>query len=195
MIYQPKDDLGGPVFEAARVVDLGVGRAAADFAYSVRPAAQNADRRSARRRRTRLRSGKILDLGNGFIIECQIYDRSEKGVRVRLLADIPARPVIRLYEDDPERLCDARIVWRKDFELGLCFIRRYGAHKISRTQLTCLRWPLLRDRRLGCASCWRSHGAASVIMPFSVNTTHRPLRFWIERMRPRSGSTTPGAAA
>ena len=139
MIHRPKDELGGLVFEAVRVVDLGGGRAAADFAYSVRSAAQDADRRRARRRRTRLRSGKILDLGNGFMIECQIYDRSEKGVRVRLLADIPAQPVIRLYEDDPERLCDARVAWRKDFELGLCFIRRNGVHRISRTQLTCLR--------------------------------------------------------
>ena len=139
MIHRPKDDRNGPVFEAARVVDLGGGRAGADFAYSVRLVAKDADRRSARRRRTRLRSGKILDLGNGFMIECQIYDRSEKGVRVRLFEDIPARPVIRLYEDDPERLSDARIVWRKGFELGLCFIRRNDARRISRTQLTCLR--------------------------------------------------------
>lgn len=139
MIHRPKDDIGGPVFEAARVADLGGAPAGADFAYSVRLVAKNADRRGARRRRTRLRSGKILDLGNGFVIECQIYDRSEKGVRVRLFADIPAEPVIRLYEDDPERLSDARIVWRKGSELGLCFIRRNGARRLSRTQLTCLR--------------------------------------------------------
>ena len=132
MIHRPKDDIGGPVFEAARVADLGGAPAGADFAYSVRLV-------GARRRRTRLRSGKILNLGNGFVIECQIYDRSEKGVRVRLFADIPAEPVIRLYEDDPERLSDARVVWRKGSELGLCFIRRNGARRLSRTQLTCLR--------------------------------------------------------
>ena len=139
MIHRVHKDAGGPVFEAAKVADLGGGRIAADFAYSVRLVAKDADRRSARRRRTRLRSGKILDLGNAFMIECQIYDRSDRGVRVRLLADIPAQPVIRLYEDDPERLSDARIVWRKDFELGLCFIARAGVRGISRTQLTCLR--------------------------------------------------------
>ncbi len=139
MIHRPNKDADGPVFEAAKVADLGRGRAAADFAYSVRIIAKDADRRSAQRRRTRLRSGKILDLGNGFMIECQIYDRSDEGVRVRLLADIPAQSVIRIYEDDPERLRDARVVWRKDFELGLCFIRRVGARAISRTQLTCLR--------------------------------------------------------
>ena len=47
--------------------------------------------------------------------------------------------MIRLYEDDPERLRDARIVWRKDCELGLCFVPRSGGRRISRTQLTCLR--------------------------------------------------------
>jgi hypothetical protein len=73
------------------------------------------------------------------LIECHIYDRSDKGARVRLLADIPARPVIRLYEDDPERLLDARIVWRNERELGLCFVPRRGARRISRTALTCLR--------------------------------------------------------
>ncbi len=139
MIHRPNEDADGPVFEAAKVADLGGRRVAADFAYSVRIVSKSVDRRNARRRRTRLRSGKILDLCNAFMIECQIYDRSDKGVRVRLLADIPAQPVIRLYEDDPERLCDARVVWRKDFELGLCFVRRAGARRISRTQLTCLR--------------------------------------------------------
>jgi hypothetical protein len=139
MIHRLNEDPGGLVFEAAQVVDLGGDCAVADFAYSVRVVAKGADRRSAHRRRTRLRSGKILDLCNAFMVECQIYDRSDKGVRVRLLADIPAQPVIRLYEDDPERLRDARVVWWKDFELGLCFVRRAGARRISRTQLTCLR--------------------------------------------------------
>ena len=137
MIERPTRDAGGPVFEAAKVDDLVSGRAIAGFVYSVR--LKHADRRRVQRRRTRLRSGKILDLANGFVIECQIYDRSEIGVRVRLLADIPRQSVIRLYEDDPERLRDARIVWRKDCELGLCFVRRPGARRISRTQLTCLR--------------------------------------------------------
>ncbi len=139
MTHRLHEESDGPVFEAAKVADLGRGRARADFAYSVRLVPKGADRRAARRRRTRLRSGKILDLDNGFMIECQVYDRSENGVRVRLLGDIPAPPVIRLYEDDSERLRDARVVWRRDLDLGLCFVRRAGPRKISRTQLTCLR--------------------------------------------------------
>jgi hypothetical protein len=58
---------------------------------------------------------------------------------VRLLADIPARTMIRLYEDDPERMLDARVGWRRGRELGLCFVPRRGARRISRTALTCLR--------------------------------------------------------
>lgn len=129
----------GVVFDAAKTTDLVGGRPAADFVYSVRIVDKGADRRSARRRRTRLRSGKILGLDNSFLIECRIYDRSERGVRVRLLGDIPPRPAFRLYEDDRDQLRDARVVWRRDCEIGLCFVPRAGARRISRTQMTCLR--------------------------------------------------------
>ncbi len=125
--------------EALKVGELHTGDAASGFAYSVNAPAKSADRRLARRRRTRLRSGKILDLHNAFLIECQIYDRSSQGARVRLLADTPAPAEVRLYEDHPERLLDARIVWRKNQEIGLRFEKSPAARKISRTQLTCLR--------------------------------------------------------
>lgn len=127
------------LFDAALAYDVGSGPGTADFVYSVRVIVESGDRRSVRRRRTRLRSGKLLDLRNDFLIECQISDRSDRGARVRLLADIPAPAVIRLYEDDPERLLDARIVWRNQRDVGLCFIRRGGARRISRLQLACLR--------------------------------------------------------
>jgi hypothetical protein len=67
MVERPRKDAGGAVFEAAKVADLGGGPAVAGFVYSVR--IKGADRRRAQRRRTRLRSGKILDLANVFMIE------------------------------------------------------------------------------------------------------------------------------
>jgi hypothetical protein len=139
MSHQLIKDASRLHFEAAKVADIGGAPVAAGFAYSVRVVAKSAERRTAHRRRTRLRSGKILDIHNEFLIECQVYDRPEMGARVRLLGEIPAQSVIRLYQDDTERLFDARIVWRRGFELGLCFVRRGGARRISRVQLICLR--------------------------------------------------------
>ena len=121
-----------------KVADLNEALVAQSFAYCV-TFAKSVDRRSSGRRRTRLRSGKLLDLHNAFLIECQIFDRSHKGARVRLCADIQAPNAIRLYEDFPERLLDARVVWRKKRELGLRFVRPLAPRVISRTQLTCLR--------------------------------------------------------
>jgi hypothetical protein len=139
MSHRLSEDADRLHFEATKVADLGGAPVAAGFAYSVRVVEKAAERRTAHRRSTRLRSGKILDLHNEFLIECQVYDRSEMGARARLLGDIPAQSVIRLYQDDPERLLDARIVWWRDFELGLRFVRRGGARRISRMQLIWLR--------------------------------------------------------
>lgn len=128
----------GSLVTALKVADLDEARVAQSFAYCV-TIAKSDDRRSARRRRTRLRSGKLLDLHNAFLIECQIFDRSHNGARVRLFADVQAPNAIRLYEDFPERLLDARVVWRKQRELGLQFVRPLASRVIGRTQLTCLR--------------------------------------------------------
>ena len=129
----------GPVFDAAPLPGGLVSPDAPAFAYSVRLVDNGGDRRLARRSRTRLRSGKILDIANEFLIECQVYDRSDYGARVRLGSDIPPQAALRLYEDDPERLRDVRIVWRSGAELGLSFIRRQGVRRITRIQLICLR--------------------------------------------------------
>jgi hypothetical protein len=126
------------VVTTLKVADLNEALVAQSFAYCL-TITKCDDRRSAERRRTRLRSGKLLDLHNAFLIECQIFDRSHKGARVRLFADVQAPNVIHLYEDFPERLLDARVVWRKQRELGLRFVRQLAPRVIGRTQLTCLR--------------------------------------------------------
>ncbi len=129
----------GPIVQAVRVSRDGVGGARHDFTYCVIETSDRGDKRSMPRRRTRLRSGKVLDPRNAFLIECQIYDRSGKGARIRLLADIPVPNTIRLYEDSPERLIDAIVVWRRDREIGLCFAPSAQTRKITQSQLTHLR--------------------------------------------------------
>jgi hypothetical protein len=119
-----------------RPADTG---ACQNFTYCVVKPRDAGERRLARRHRTRLRSGKILDPHNAQLIECQIYDRSEKGARVRLIGYTPVPSKIRLYEESPERLLEALVVWRKDREIGLSFNPNAPPRLISKSQLANLR--------------------------------------------------------
>jgi hypothetical protein len=127
------------VIDAVKVDRPGEGGARQNFTYCVVKTPDEGNRRSARRRRTRLRSGKVLDPRNAFLIDCQIYDRSGKGARIRLIGDRPVPSKIRLYEESPERLLEAKVVWRKDREIGLCFNANAESRWISKAQLAHLR--------------------------------------------------------
>ncbi|WP_374305239.1 hypothetical protein [Methylocella sp.] len=137
-----RDDAApGRAFEAVRVEGAGVFAADAGFAYRVvdAPGGRRQERRARPRRRTRLRSGKLLDAGNGFLADCLIYDESELGARVRVLAAPPRACAYRLYQDRPERLVEARLAWRSDRELGLAFPPPAAPLRIGALDLTALR--------------------------------------------------------
>ena len=55
------------------------------------PTPSTGEKRRQQRRRTRLRSGKVLDRGNRFLVDATILDRSSGGLRLRLARDCPAR--------------------------------------------------------------------------------------------------------
>jgi len=137
----------GPVIDAIKLDRPGDCGPRPDFAYYVVKTCDAGDQRLAHRRRTRLRSGKVLDPCNAFLSECQIYDRSETGARIRLSGDRPVPSWIRLYEDWPERLLEAHVVWRKGREMGLCFNLSAEPRRISRTQLAFLRGRFYTARR------------------------------------------------
>ena len=100
------------------------------FTYTVlidAPAAKPApradgDRRAAPRRRTRLRSGKIVDAGDRFVTECLVHDLSESGMRLRLPVgmSLPAR--FQVYDDQAGRLKRAELSWRRGDEAGIRFV-------------------------------------------------------------------------
>lgn len=137
--FPEPQNIDRPLQEAVKVGRLEESDARNEFAFCVIQSRVGSDRRSMRRRRTHLRSGKILDLGNSFLIECQIYDQSGKGARLRLLGEASMPNRIRLYEDIPERLVDARVVWRKTRDIGICFTPCGHARRITRAQLAYLR--------------------------------------------------------
>ncbi len=82
------------------------------------PAPTTAELRNAKRQRTRLRSGKILDRANRFLIDAAIIDRSSAGLRLRLARDEPIPNVFRLFDEETGWVLGARLVWRRQALVG-----------------------------------------------------------------------------
>jgi hypothetical protein len=82
------------------------------------PAPRAEEKRRARRRRTRLRSGKILDRANRFLIDASILDRSACGLRLRLARDSAIPDIFHLFDDETQIILIARVVWRRQALVG-----------------------------------------------------------------------------
>jgi len=92
-----------------------------------KPFEQTAQRRQKPRQRTRLRSGKVADMDGGFIIDCQIFDRSEKGARLRLAEEQILPSHIRVFDDERNILSAAVIIWVADKDIGIEFLTGPGS--------------------------------------------------------------------
>lgn len=78
-------------------------------------------RRQKNRQRTRLRSGKIADLNGVFLTECQIFDCSEKGARLRVLEICDFPDHLKLFDDQLDTLSIAVVKWIEGNEVGVEF--------------------------------------------------------------------------
>jgi hypothetical protein len=92
------------------------------------------DTRVAERRRSRLRSAKLLDSNNRFICECLIHDLSSHGVGLKLMNNIGLPPRLRLFDDETGELHVAAIAWRRGVVLGLR-LRSEGAKPSIKSSL------------------------------------------------------------
>lgn len=133
-------DLLEGVRGAFRRNDRALARALArrgEIAYAVvgakpetpRPArpASGRELRLAGRRRTRLRSAKILDAANAFICDCLIYDRSATGLRLTLARDIGLPAQFQVHDDETDAVESVATVWRRGATLGVRFSGYGGA--------------------------------------------------------------------
>jgi len=84
-------------------------------------------RRRKPRRRTRLRTGKIADIDGTFLIECQIFDRSEKGARLRMAELCILPDHFKLFDDEFNVLLIATVIWIDDREIGVAFTQGPGS--------------------------------------------------------------------
>jgi hypothetical protein len=96
------------------------------------------DKRITARRRTRLRTGKITDLMNRFIVECQLYDCSVSGARIRLMADLRIPNWVRFYNDELRTLDTAEVMWRDKLEVGLRFMPKEPLSRSDRDAIAAL---------------------------------------------------------
>ncbi|MCW6507350.1 PilZ domain-containing protein [Lichenifustis flavocetrariae] len=123
-VRQPPRGGSPSVINAIRVD----GKAAADpdgFTYTIlidpKPVREPDDRRDAPRRRTRLRSGKVVDSTGTFVTECVVHDLSSTGVRLRLPPDVALPAAFQVYDDQSGLLQNAEVSWRRDGEAGVRF--------------------------------------------------------------------------
>lgn len=112
-----------PPIIAARRLAEGAAPSLAEFTYAVirEPVVTGGERRAVVRRRTRLRSGKVVGADGQFVVECLIANRSTQGGLMRLPAAIPLPARILIYDDQSGELLAATVVWRRDRDVGLRF--------------------------------------------------------------------------
>ena len=128
---------GAPLIEAIKV--SGAETKPGEVTYRViGPNGASGDKRAESRQRTRLLSGKILDLDNKFLIDCQIHNRSAHGARLILVAKIKVPRRFRLFGDIDGELVQAIVAWQRGQNLGVTFSDDKPA-ALSPAEVTALR--------------------------------------------------------
>ena len=103
-----------------------------------RPKAAGRELRLAGRRRTRMRSAKILDSANAFLCDCLIYDRSATGLRLTLARNVGLPPQFQVHDDESGVVESVATVWRRGATLGVRF-NGYGATALKPSERAALR--------------------------------------------------------
>jgi hypothetical protein len=84
------------------------------------------EKRSSKRWRSRLRSAKLFDASQRFLVECRIMDLSPSGARLKPESDRPL-PLELFYHDDDKVFAPAALVWIKKREIGIRFLDEVAA--------------------------------------------------------------------
>lgn|GEM_PF-1735403 len=97
------------------------------------------EKRSSCRVRTRLCPAMIITPGELYATECQVYDRSASGARLRIpgAASIPRR--FRLFDETQMVLMEVAAVWRRGRDIGVRFLKAARPRKVDAADLALLR--------------------------------------------------------
>ena len=97
-----------------------------------------AEKRRQDRKRTRLRSGKLVTLDGHFLTECQFQNIAHGGARIRLIGScaVPAR--FWLFDDQYCGALITEVVWHKEPEFGVRFVQDPSVEPLNDTLLQTL---------------------------------------------------------
>ena len=76
------------------------------------------------RRRTRLRSAKVLDAANAFVCEAIIQDRSVAGLRLLLARNVGLPGRFGVHDDETGEVLTVTAAWRRGQSLGVRVLQR-----------------------------------------------------------------------
>ena len=93
------------------------------------------DKRTEPRWRTHLRSGKIVDGNTRIVTESQVRDRSARGVRLKLAANVVLPKRIRFFDDIGKRLFEAVVAWQRGQDIGVSLRREVDSNELTRAEL------------------------------------------------------------
>lgn len=92
------------------------------------------NRRREKRRDVRLQSGKIIDQGEQFVVECLFRNIGETGCMLRLRKSIGLPNRIRVYDDVAREILSLLVVWRRGPDIGCRIIapRRAASERLMK---------------------------------------------------------------
>jgi PilZ domain len=80
------------------------------------------EQRVEERKRTRLRSGKLVTLEGQFLTECHFQNLAEGGARIRIVTQTAVPDRFWLFDDQYCGALITQVVWRRDTDFGVRFV-------------------------------------------------------------------------
>lgn len=96
------------------------------------------EKRVEERKRTRLRSGKLVTLDGQFLTECHFQNLAGGGARIRIVGQCAVPNRFWLFDDQYSSALITEIVWHKDAEFGVRFIQDSSVVPLNDTILNTL---------------------------------------------------------
>jgi hypothetical protein len=96
------------------------------------------EKRVEERKKTRLRSGKLISLDGQFLTECHFQNLAGGGARIRIVTQCVVPNRFWLFDDQYCSALITEIVWHKDAEYGVRFAQDSSVVPLNETILNTL---------------------------------------------------------
>ncbi len=96
------------------------------------------EKRREERKKTRLRSGKLVSLDGQFLTECQFQNIAGGGARIRIVGQSAVPNRFWLFDDQYCGALVTEVVWSKDGEFGVRFVQDPSIAPLNDTLLNTL---------------------------------------------------------